>query len=161
MSPRADTEISNSSDVIDSRDIIARIDYLEGELDDNAPECGDCDGLGSKVEVGDGSECESCNGTGRLYGSNNPDSADDHAELEALKALADEAEGYAPDWLYGETLIRDSYFETYAQELAEDIGAIKSDATWPNTCIDWKQATRELQQDYTSVDFDGVTYWVR
>ena len=47
-------------------------------------------------------------------------------------------------------LIRDSYSEDYAQELAEDNGAISSsDASWPNTCVDWKQAARELQMDYT------------
>ena len=27
--------------------------------------------------------------------------------------------------------------------------------------IDWAQAAHELQMDYTSVDFDGVTYWIR
>ena len=26
---------------------------------------------------------------------------------------------------------------------------------------DWERATRELQMDYTEVDFDGVTYWIR
>lgn len=68
---------------------------------------------------------------------------------------------YAEDWLYGAQLIRDSYFTEYAQELADDIGAINSDAGWPNSCIDWDQAARELKQDYTSIAFDGVTYWVR
>lgn len=114
------TEISNSTDVIDSRDVIARIKELEGTED-----------------------------------------ADEQTELKALLALQEEAEGYSPDWKYGATLIRDSYFEDYARELADDIGAIKSDAQWPATCIDWKQAADELKQDYTSVEFDGVTYWVR
>lgn len=88
------------------------------------------------------------------------DASDEGAELAILKALATEGEGCA-DWEHGETLIRDSYFEDYAQELAEDIGAIKDNASWPYTCIDWKRAARELQQDYTSIEFDGVTYWVR
>jgi hypothetical protein len=82
-------------------------------------------------------------------------------ELKALLSLQEDAEKYSEDWKYGATLIRDSYFTDYAQELAEDIGAIKSDATWPNNCIDWDQAARELQMDYTSVEFDGVAYWVR
>ena len=119
--------IDNSMDVIDSRDVIARIEELENDRDDENV------GL-LEIEV---------------------------AELEALTALADEASDYAPDWQYGATLIRDSYFEDYAQELAEDIGAIGSNATWPNNCIDWERATRELQMDYTEVDFDGVTYWIR
>ena len=85
----------------------------------------------------------------------------DAQEYRALESLANEAEGCAADWQYGETLIRDSYFKEYAMELADDIGAVKSDAGWPNNCIDWDQAARELQMDYTSVDFDGVTYWIR
>jgi len=28
-------------------------------------------------------------------------------------------------------------------------------------CIDWKAAARDLQVDYTEVDFDGVSYWIR
>lgn len=87
--------------------------------------------------------------------------ADDEAELTTLTALADEASQYASDWKYGEQLIRDSYFEEFAQELAEDCGDLKDAAKWPYTCIDWEQAARELQMDYTIVEFDGVTYWIR
>jgi hypothetical protein len=58
-------------------------------------------------------------------------------------------------------LIRDSYFEDYARQLAEDIGAIDSKASWPNNHIDWEDATDALKQDYTEVDFDGVSYWIR
>lgn len=116
--------ISNGDDVIDSRDVIARIEELQGM---------------------DASEL----------------SPEDREELTILQKLEEEAEGYAEDWKYGATLIRDSYFKDYAQELAEDIGAIKADAQWPNDCINWDQAARELQMDYTAVEFDGVTYWVR
>ena len=86
---------------------------------------------------------------------------EERAELATLQALADKASGYAPDWEYGEALIRDTYFQEYAEQLAEDIGAINSDATWPNNFIDWEAATEALQQDYTQVEFDGVDYWIR
>ena len=115
-------EVTNGDDVIDSRDVIERISFLEGKDD--------------------------------------RDESDDD-ELETLKNLADEAQGYCADWEYGETLIRDSYFKEYAEQFAEEIGAIDSNATWPNNCIDWDRAARELQQDYTSIDFDGVEYWTR
>lgn len=118
-------EITNGEDVIDSRDIIARIEDLESRAEPEAL------------------------------------SEDEAAELAALKALAEEAEPYAPDWQYGEALIRDSYFQQYAEELAGDCGLIKKDAPWPNNHIDWEAAAEQLQQDYTQVDFDGVTYWVR
>jgi len=39
--------------------------------------------------------------------------------------------------------------EAFAENLAEEIGAIDSNATWPNTCINWEQAARELMYDYT------------
>lgn len=113
--------ITNTEDVIDSRDVIARIEYLWNIVR----------------------------------------SEDEHQELMALQELADEASGYADDWCYGETLVRDDYFEDYARELAEDTGMVKGTEHWPLNCIDWEQAARELQIDYTSVDFDGVTYWIR
>lgn len=117
--------ITNMDDVIDSRDVIARIEDLEA-LD----------------------ECEELDD-------------DDKQELETLKALAKEASGYAPDWAYGEVLIRYSYFKEYAQELAEDCGMVNDEANWPNNHIDWESAAEELKIDYTSVDFDGVEYWIR
>lgn len=81
-------------------------------------------------------------------------------ERKALEDLAEEAEG-SPDWPHGETLIRDSHFEEYARELAEDTGMIKGDESWPLNCIDWEEAADQLKQDYFSVDFDGVDYWIR
>ncbi len=38
---------------------------------------------------------------------------------------------------------------------------IQDGAQWPYTCIDWDEAARQLQMDYASVDYDGVTYWIR
>jgi hypothetical protein len=88
------------------------------------------------------------------------------AEFMQLKQLLDDCKGHGGDeqwrgdW-YPVTLIRDSYFENYAQELAEEVDAVSSDAKWPYTCIDWEKAARELQYDYTSVGFGDVTYWYR
>lgn len=85
---------------------------------------------------------------------------DELDELNALRALRDAAQDYS-DWQYGAALVRDSYFRTYAEELADDIGAIEKNAGWPLNHIDWEAAAEALKVDYTSVDFDGVTYWVR
>lgn len=86
---------------------------------------------------------------------------DDKNELQDLLDLKADAEGYAEDWEHGVALIRDSYFKDYAMDIAEDIGAIDHSAGWPMSCIDWDQASRELQMDYTAVEFAGVLYWVR
>lgn len=140
-------EINNNQDIIDSREVIERINELEAEREELAEALSD-------AEVGP--EAQAANEALQAW-----DDSDEAEELKNLKSLADEAEGYAADWRYGEALIRDSYFEDYAQQLAEDIGAIDRHASWPGTCIDWKEAAEQLQQDYTAVDFDGETYWIR
>jgi hypothetical protein len=38
---------------------------------------------------------------------------------------------------------------------------IDSSAGWPNNCIDWERAARELSVDYTTVKFDGDSYYLR
>lgn len=129
------TETDNSADVLDIRDLIERIEELRGFRD---------------------------------HATVNADSfdADEAAELRTLESFVADMKGYGGDhqwegdW-YPVTLIRDSYFEDYAEELAEDIGAINRDASWPLGCIDWAKAARELQMDYSSAEYDGVTYWYR
>ena len=143
--------ISNMDDTIDSRDVIERIEELQTERDTF------CESYETSADMEEADE-ETTDKACAAWADANSEEA---AELAALEALQEEAEGYCPDWTYGAQLIRDSYFEDYAQETAEDCGMIQPGATWPNNCIDWEQAARELQQDYTAVDFDGVTYWVR
>jgi hypothetical protein len=95
----------------------------------------------------------------------NPDE-EEQAEIDKLKELLDDLLGHGGDeqwrgnW-YPVTMIRDSYFQEYAEEMADDIGAIDRNATWPCNCIDWERAAEELQIDYSSVEFDGETYWYR
>lgn len=124
-------ELDLTADIIDVRDIIARVEELETIP---APENGE------------------------------PDNASE--ELITLMSYLDDLRGnggdeqWRGDW-YPVTLIRDSYFKEYAQDLAEDIGAVEDGASWPNYCIDWDRAARELQFDYASVEIDGTTYWYR
>lgn len=124
--------ISTSQDLIDSRDVIARIRELERDRD--AAE------------------------TPEEWETENPGDAE---ELKALTDLQDEADGYS-DWRHGATLIRDSYFEDYARDLADDLhGRAARDASWPFDYIDWEKAADALKMDYTSVSFGGEDYWVR
>lgn len=122
-----------SADIIDVRDIIARVEELETEL-----------------EAQDEDSCD----------------ADTMAERNALVAILADLQGlggdeqWRGDW-YPLTLIRNGHFRGYAEQLADDIGAIPKDAQWPMTCIDWEQAARELRYDYSAVDIEGVTYWTR
>lgn len=151
--------ISNRDDVIDSRDVIERIEELEGERDDLAQ--AHRDALSDLREAKDPGDEDLQEDADRAQRDLEAWDADYGDELKALQSLAEEAGGYSPDWRYGATLVRDSHFKDYAMQLADDIGAVPRDLSWPATCIDWDQAARELQQDYTEVDFDGVSYWVR
>lgn len=131
--------ITNCDNVIDSRDVIERIEELREQFTFDLE---DADSVIQMSKLG----------------------ADDTEELEELASLLKlqaEAECYAPDWHHGATLIREDYFQEYAQVLAEDIGAVNRDAKWPNNCIDWEQAAEELKVDYTTVEFSGTTYYVR
>ena len=119
------TEINNMEDIINSRSIVERINYLE--IDEEAQD------------------------------------EEDRQELKTLCALVEEMEGYAGGDKAedGIGLIRDSYFQDYAEQLAEDIGAIDSNTTWPLYHIDWEAAADSLKMDYSSLEFDGITYWYR
>ena len=148
-------------DIIDSRDVIARIEELEAEREALQTTVYEWENA-----IGDTDEEDEKQAAAEKLGRaeidlEKWDASDAADELRILKALADEASGYAADWHYGETLIRDSYFKDYAMQLADDIGAIDLNASWPMTCIDWDQAASELKMDYSAVDFDGVTYWIR
>lgn len=132
MGKRWYQNVSSSDDIIDSRDVESRIDELENDLD--------TDRNGNVLDT-----------------EFNETSLD---ELKILKSLRSEGEQYS-DWKEGATLIRDSYFKEYAQQFADDIGAIDANAAWPLNHIDWDAAADELQMDYTSLDFDGVEYWMR
>lgn len=83
-------------------------------------------------------------------------------ELEALLTLEAKMRVIG-GWAFGVIhLIKDSYFVEYAQEYAGSVVGFvfeHAGSRWPLSCIDWEQATRELRQDYMSVEFDGETYW--
>ncbi len=81
----------------------------------------------------------------------------DAERAEKIRGLIDCVE----DWPYGATFIREDYFTEYAQELAEDIGALNPDAGWPASYIDWEAAADALKSGYTPVQFDGSTWYVR
>lgn len=146
-------DVNNSEDIVDSRDIIERIEELEEMKSEYILN-------ESAIPEEQSPSWEDLLDT-QTAAESKWDETDEGIELKALLNVQEQAEGYAPDWKYGETLIRDSYFQDYAEELAEELGYIKKDVSWPYTCINWEQAARDLQQDYTSVDWDGVTYWIR
>ena len=149
--------MENNEDIIDSRDIISRIEELESEIDGKIEEL--------KEELAElHSEFEE---TGELdqervdeiedeladLSEGKHSSDDEVVELAILKELSNEGEDASEDWNDGSTMIRYNYFEDYARELAEDCCDMKAADAWPFTCIDWEKAADELKMDYTEIDF--------
>lgn len=88
---------------------------------------------------------------------------DQHAALNSIVAEVKriEAEMGAETFSEDDELIRENCFQEYAEQLAEDLGAIDGDAKWPMSCIDWPRAARELQHDYSAIQIAGATYFFR
>ena len=97
---------SLSDDILDVRDLIARVEELENlEPADEEAKWNNCDEFSALPDI-----------------------------LEELAGNGGD-EQWRGDW-YPITLIRDDYFTTYAQELADDIGAVPANVQWPMNCID-------------------------
>ena len=126
-------QIDNTQDVIDSREIIDRIEDLEGRIED-------------------------------LEYIEEP-SSEEAQELAILLKVQEQAEDCA-DYQYGEALIRESYFTDYIKELIADCYELPKEfnsGAWPwrHMTLDYEAAADEAKDDYTRVDFDGVTYLIR
>lgn len=87
-----------------------------------------------------------------------------YSELtKAQQKQVQDSTGYTDEQLATEDdiFIPEYEFEQYAQDLAVDIGAINPQMNWPVTCIDWEEAAKELQMDYTTATIDGEDYLMR
>lgn len=151
---------SNTDNVIDSRDVIARIDDLQDERDTLESALEDAqaafdDGEDDPERPAMQDDVDAARTALAVW-----DEGEDGLELHALKALADEAEGYSPDWKHGTTLIAEDYFPEYCQQLLADIGDLPRNLP-DYLVIDWDATAENLKADYTEVDFDGTAYLIR
>lgn len=78
----------------------------------------------------------------------------DKEELEALRALKEEL---GDDW-DDTTLIPESEWREYAQTTAEDLGDIPD---FLSNYIDWDKFADNLTSDYSTVKYEGTTYYYR
>lgn len=72
------------------------------------------------------------------------------------------------EWDDGIPMIHEDFFVEYTKDLIDDCWDIARDinkfsSEWPyrHLKIDYVAAAEELMQDYTNIDFDGVTYYIR
>ena len=150
-------EVSNDEDILDIRDVFERIDELEDELsviEDLKNEIESLDLNEDKEDIRIAKE--------ELI-KKEKELEDEAEELEILKEFISDFAGYGGDeerdgeW-YPVTLVRDSYWEEFCEQECKDLGYIKDDHPWWIE-IDWSKTAENMKQDYTSGDFNGVTYW--
>jgi len=137
---------------LDTRDLQEQIDNLELEIQD----------LNENLEELE-KDLASCGSKHELL------TVQDQIEKgkEQLQDLRDElqplldlkAEGI-PDWNYGATLISADKWEEYVEDLVKDCGYISNDMPWW-IVIDWSATADNVADDYSTVYYDGDTYYYR
>ena len=131
---------------IDIRDIIDRIEELEGEQESFV------------IGAPDGTETPAPD----QWADENPDDA---TELATKSSLMSDLAGYGGDeqwrgdW-YPITLIPEDEFTDYCKELVEDIGDLPRGMPG-YLVIDWDATAKNLKVDYSEVEFEGETYLYR
>lgn len=172
--------ISNHDDVVDSRDIIKRMEELQDEKNseiENLQEAIDSlkeeiEEAKKDVEIAFQEEDEEAMLKRQEELDNLEESLeeavseideyefDGEDELAELISVNEEGEGYAGDWRHGETLINERYWKAYVQELLEDLGGLPKDLP-SYIAIDWDETADNIAEDYTTIDWDGVDFYVR
>jgi hypothetical protein len=144
------TSITNDEDIIDTRELIARIEDLESM---KAALEEDVENATTQVEASDATRAL------------NVFAQDEGLELKLLLDFASECETLR-DYHYGETLIRETYFTTYIERLIDECYPMPEgfdSGNWPfsHMKFDFEGAAEEAKIDYTCIEFDGVTYYAR
>lgn len=152
-------------DRIDMEEITTRYAELRDERADLLTATEEAEAAHDEAEEDEAEDAEADHASA-LAALNDWDS-DNGEELRELAELIEELRGagggdhqWEGDWFPSELIAEDD-FEEYAEELADSIGAVPSDASWPLTCIDWKEAAKQLAQDYSEVEYQGTVYYWR
>ncbi len=167
---------SKGDNIIDSRDVISRIEELESEREalsdavDSAREALEEHQSNEPDEDADEEVHEAYQEKlselkeALVEAASDLDDWDEDddqgGELKELRAFSEEGESATSDWPHGAMCILESYFEDYCQELLADIGDLPKDL--PHyIVIDWTATAKNLEADYSSITWGGETYLVR
>lgn len=138
-------------DILDSRDIKRHLEELETQWEDKVNEAME----GARGEAGDDFDEDAFKK--KFEDQCEEDGDTDLEDLKKWRKVAGELEG-SRNYDHGMFLIHEDHFRQYAEQLADDLGYIKSDVSWPYNHIDWEAAANELRHDYTVYELDGYTY---
>lgn len=83
-------------------------------------------------------------------------------ELEEIEQIDEVENEVGREFGYGCSLIDESDFEEYCEELVKDIGDLPNDLpSYIENNIDWSGVADDLKQDYSELDYQGTTYLFR
>lgn len=140
-------EIDYSSNVLDTRELDERLDYLTSVKDVRA------DWMDAKRDAMSDEEIEELE-------DNEPEEFTDEMEKE-LDAL-EEAKSEVTEWRDGNTLVNLDYWTEYCKELTMEIGELpKNLASYIENNIDWDGVAVDLSVDYSTIDIMGNTFYYR
>ena len=140
-------EIDYSDDVLNSKDLCNRLEYLESIKDTRL------DWMDAKREAMSDAEIEELE-------NNEPEEFTDamKGELESLE----EAKNYISDWRNGTALINMDHWVKYCEGFIEEIGDVPQDLPqYIRNNIDWKGVADDLSNDYSTIDIMGNTFYYR
>jgi len=150
----ANKSISHKADVIDSRNVIARIDDLGGSFQDAYDTfVEEYTGPGEALPDFDDWLTEISQADDHI-------DQDDAIELIELRKLATQCESYG-SWSSGEELIRRRHFVRYIKEWSRSVNAVSDNDDWLYNHIDWDAAAAEREADYMEATFKGKTFLMR
>jgi len=170
------TNFNWGDDIIDSRDIIAKHEELQDEFDTLVEALEEAQQELEKVkrdneELDANDQCS----TSLDEWEDDLDEAQealdqfnqsfDKDELDTLTEIISQGED-SSDWSHGETLIKESYFTQYIEELVNDCYEMPSEFTdgkwpWNHMSMNWEEAADEAKADYNEICVDGETYLIR
>lgn len=158
-------DVSSSSDTLDVRDIIERFEEMEAEREALADAVKEAVEYLSEPKEDEDTEEEAKAAESEAEIALAEWDDDNGEEFKALGGLLEELNGcggdhqWKGDW-YPISLIRDSYFVEAMQGLVQDIGDMPKDIP-AYLEIDWEKTADNLRADYSSAEYEGVTYWFR
>lgn len=151
--------ISNNR-IFDSRDLIEYREYLGGQLVLAWNEANEEEFPADSIaDLLDTNGYEYADDAKNQFAAFEEEYESDITHYKEISDFCEELSG-SPDFGYGETIIPESKFTEYCEELVKDCGYIRSDLpSWIE--INWEATADNMKADYMEVDFNGGTYLMR
>lgn len=142
--------------IFDSRDLIEYIEYLAQSLVDEWNGNNEI----QVTEISEILEYDFQQAQMLAWEAFADDNESEIDEYNNLINFASEIENNNSEYSDGMGIIHEDEFTDYVKEMLEDCGYISQDfPSW--ITIDWEDTADNVKQDYSSVDYNGDTYYFR